>query len=253
MKTLLLTLVLILSTMTVSYAQNRTLEQRTLNKITKLRGILDKLESDVQYQERFDLVKAHSALKNSLMDLRAARVINDGPLPMPGYFSIGQRVLYINLSGTHYLGTVKALAGNEAQIKFDRFVNPEWKKTAKLVAFVDCTEDKCIGDRILYTNISGTRYEGIIKQAFANNRVQIKFDRFVNPEFKAVDHKLAKEVRSCLRRFCVGDKILYINTSGTRYKGVIKKLFDNGIAKIKFDRFVNPEYKQMRDLTPLHQ
>lgn len=251
MKIAFIALTLVVSSLSSSFAQNRTLEEKTLRKIERLRKILDRLEGDVYYGERFDINQAHSALQTSIADLRATRLRNDNPFP--GQLYVGERILYINSSEKHYLGTIKTIAGQKAEIKFDIFPSPEWIDTSKLIRFVDCAGNTCINQRILYTNNSGKHYEGVVKQAFENNKILIKFDIFPSPEYVVVDQKVSNEVDRCFRRFCVGERILYTNSSNRSYKATIKKIFDNGMVKVKFDVFPSPEYIQMKKLVRLNE
>lgn len=238
-------------TSAIASAQRISLEEKTIRKITRLKKLLNRLEKDVYVGRRFDLQQAELALKTSIADLRAARLANDSPLP--GQLMLGERVLYINSSNQHYQGTVKTIAGHQAEVKFDKFFNPSWKDTNSLVRFTDCAGSTCIDQKVLYINSSGQHYEGIVKQAFENNLVLIKFDKFFNPSYKEVNASIANEIERCLGRFCVDDRIMYTNSSNQRYKGTITKIFDNGTVKVKFDRFFNPSYKKMKQLIKLHE
>src|SRR3989338_8146908 len=86
--------------------------------------------------------------------------------------------------------------------------------------------DICVNDRV----IDGSSDVGTIVAIYSNGKAKVKFDRF--SAYTRSIKELSKSAE-CKGRFCVNDRVI----DGSSDVGKIEMIFENGKAKVKFDRF----------------
>lgn len=133
---------------------------------------------------------------------------------------------------------IEVYSNGKAKVKFDRFSNLYTKNLKDISKSIRCKGRLCVGNRVL----DNANDVGTIHEIFANGKVNVKFDRF-SKIYTKLSSDLGKGYR-CVEAACVRDRII----DNSNDSGIILEVFDNGKAKVKFDRFSNYYVKSLKDL-----
>ena len=120
-------------------------------------------------------------------------------------------------------------------MKFDQFSTPETHPISKL-EIVQFGKIFSVGSIVVYTNSSGTEYQGVIIEKVDLTKVKIKFDQFSNPEIKSAGSTFVSSWSSTME--------FYVT-----FNAETDKITKNYVGYIQFNekncRVIRSEFKQL--------
>lgn len=122
---------------------------------------------------------------------------------------------------------LEVFSNGQARVDLDRYTGTYIRQVNTLGKGVGCFQHICVGDRI----VDSSENVGTVKEVFDNGKARVDLDRYTGTYIRQVN-TLGKGF-SCIESVCVNDRMI----DSSQKTGRILELFDNGKARVDFDRY----------------
>lgn len=203
-----------------TFPTSRMSDAQSLNYIRQIRKVSEQLK----FVERKQDSSSQSENENT-------EIYNDK-------ITVGSRVI----DSGNYVGTVKSIFENGTvtiTFDWDGYSALETRKINTLSPSIKCYSNKCVGDKI----VDNGGYTGVIQLVFANGKARAKFDGYSASENRMISN-MWKET-NCYGNICANDRV--IDSGG--YIGTVKRVFENGEARVIFDGYGALEKRLISNLS----
>lgn len=177
-------------------------------------------------------------------ELRNSAVANTGTTLSSGNLNVSERVAAIEiraesygvesdllLTAMSYAGALNMTAQGPALKSSTPAPLPAPGNHAEELAVIR------VGDKVHFDN--GNDYVGQVLEIFESGKARVKFEGYSEPSI--IDVKNLGRSVNCKNGLCVGDRVLFQNSSNS-YVGVITMSFADGKHQVRFPGYSSPSY-----------
>ncbi|CAE81170.1 beta-sandwich domain-containing protein [Bdellovibrio bacteriovorus] len=136
----------------------------------------------------------------------------------------GYNILYSD----SYSGVIKEVFSNrKARVVLDGYSGLHIVSLSEIAKSVDCHQNFCINRQAIYSN----SYDATIKKLFTNGKAQVTLAGYSGMHIVSLS-ELASSIQ-CSRELCVGDSVMYNNTT----KAKLLKVYSNGKVQVTIEGY----------------